>query len=296
MTVRAFVVGAVFAASVHAQQPTPAQQSAIRDACRGDFMTNCSGVTPGGAAALACLQQNAARASPACQTALQAVAGPGPAPAAPAPTRASAPVSSAVTPDHPNAWPHVVRGANGTATIYQPQVVSWPEHRTLNARVAIGVTPTGAAQPILGTIDVAFDSRPELAERSVVLTNGKLVQARFPSADPALAARIEERVKEALASMGEKRVPIAAVVLSLREGAQTPAASAQPAAAAPAPAVDNAPPRIFVSDRPASLVVFDGEPVMAPIANTTLSFAVNTNWDVFNDASTKTWYLFNNGG
>ena len=95
--------------------------------------------------------------------------------------------------------------------------------------------------------------------------------------------------------MGPKRVPIASVVLGLREGAQAPA-PAPVSAVATAPPIDNAPPRIFVSDRPASLVVSDGEPVMAPIANTPLSFAVNTNWDVFRDASTSTWYLFNNGG
>src|SRR5262249_2263442 len=51
-------------------QPTPEQQSAIRSACRADFMANCSGVTPGGRDALMCLQRNAAKLSPACQTAL----------------------------------------------------------------------------------------------------------------------------------------------------------------------------------------------------------------------------------
>ena len=186
------------------------------------------------------------------------------------------------------AWPHTVSGPNGSATIYQPQVVSWPDHRTLNARIAMGITPAGAKQPIMGTIDVAFDSRTELADRTVVLTNAKLTSARFPSADPAQAARFEERINGALATMGEKRVPLASVVLGLRQSEQQ-----KPPEAA---ALDNAPPRIFVSDRPASLVVFDGEPVMAPVANTTLSFAVNTNWDVFSDSSTKLWYLFNNGG
>ena len=151
MNVRALLLVAVLAAPAHAQQPTAAQQSAIRDACRSDFMSNCSGVQPGGAAALACLQRNAATASPACQQALQAVA----TSSAPAPAKASAPppAASAAPPgmsDSPTAWPHVVRGQNATATIYQPQVVSWPEHRTLNARMAIGFTPTGANIAING--------------------------------------------------------------------------------------------------------------------------------------------------
>jgi hypothetical protein len=43
-------------------------------------------------------------------------------------------------------------------------------------------------------------------------------------------------------------------------------------------------------------VVFDGEPVLAPIAGTRLSYAVNTNWDVFFDDSAKAWYLRSGGG
>jgi hypothetical protein len=57
----------------------------------------------------------------------------------------------------------------------------------------------------------------------------------------------------------------------------------------------NDPPAMYYSARPASLVVFDGEPVLAPVAGTSLSVAVNTNWDVFVDAGGKAWYLLNNG-
>ena len=39
-------------------QVTSAQQSAIKASCRSDFMAKCSGVTPGGKDALACLQKN----------------------------------------------------------------------------------------------------------------------------------------------------------------------------------------------------------------------------------------------
>ena len=41
--------------------------------------------------------------------------------------------------------------------------------------------------------------------------------------------------------------------------------------------------------------MFDGEPVLAPVGNTSLSVAVNTNWDVFVEPSTNTWYWLNNG-
>jgi hypothetical protein len=58
-----------------AQQPTPQQQSAIRNSCRSDFQANCAGVQPGGAEALQCLRQNVAKVSPACQQALAPVMG-----------------------------------------------------------------------------------------------------------------------------------------------------------------------------------------------------------------------------
>ena len=78
-----------------------------------------------------------------------------------------------------------------------------------------------------------------------------------------------------------KQVPLDSILLSLK---QVPVVDV---------AVNNDPPEIFYSSRPASLVVFDGEPVLAPVGKTELSFAVNTNWDVFVDHAT--WYLLNNG-
>ena len=285
-----FVAASAFAALLgasqsFAQQPTSAQASAIRSACRSDYMANCSGVPTGGEAALACLKQNAAKTSPACQQALNAVGGGAPAQAAaPASSPALAPPSEVAQGGAGN-WPHTVQGSGGSATIYQPQVISWPDHRVLNTRIAIGITPAGAKAPILGVIEVAFDTRTELMERTVVLTNPRLVSVSFPSVDAAQSAQFEQRIRAALATMPEKHVPLAAIVASNLE---------QERKAAEAP-IDNAPPRIFVSQRPASLVVFDGEPVMTPITGTTLSFAVNTNWDVFSDSTTRTFYLLNNG-
>jgi hypothetical protein len=99
------VVGTSLAAA--AQQPTPEQISAIRASCRSDFMAQCTGVKPGTKDALECLKRNAAKVSPACKTALDAV-GPRPtesavsAPAlakpAPAPAAASAPPATAAPP------------------------------------------------------------------------------------------------------------------------------------------------------------------------------------------------------
>lgn len=79
-------------APARAQQPTDAQISAIRSACRSDFMANCSGVQPGGRDALQCLQRNVANLSPSCKSAVAATM---PAPAKPAAAAPPPPVAAA---------------------------------------------------------------------------------------------------------------------------------------------------------------------------------------------------------
>ncbi len=110
---RALLPSAAFIAfamlTQHAQaQLSSAQQSALRANCRSDFMSHCSGVTPGSKDALVCLQKNVARLSPGCRTAVSATlppppaakASPPPPPAAPPPPK---PATAAAPP--PKATP-----------------------------------------------------------------------------------------------------------------------------------------------------------------------------------------------
>ena len=81
-----------------AQQPTQAQRDAIRASCRSDFMANCSSVTPGGKEALECLLRNQAKLSPACNSAVSAIAAPAPSAPAPAAAEQAAPKPAASSP------------------------------------------------------------------------------------------------------------------------------------------------------------------------------------------------------
>jgi hypothetical protein len=71
---------AVVATPAFTQQPTDAQRSAVRSACRSDYMAHCAGVPPGGAESLQCLRKNMPSLSSSCQRAVSAIE----APAAPA--------------------------------------------------------------------------------------------------------------------------------------------------------------------------------------------------------------------
>ena len=72
------------AAAAPAGQPSSAQISAIRSACRSDYPKVCAGVPTGGAPALQCLEKNKAKLSAGCEKAVSAASGGGAAAAAPA--------------------------------------------------------------------------------------------------------------------------------------------------------------------------------------------------------------------
>ncbi|OCK58008.1 hypothetical protein [Bradyrhizobium sp. LMTR 3] len=82
------------AAGATAGQPTSAQTSAIRSACRSDYPKVCAGVPTGGAPAVQCLEKNKTKLSPGCEKAVAAVTGG----AAVAPAADTAPAAAGAAP------------------------------------------------------------------------------------------------------------------------------------------------------------------------------------------------------
>ena len=99
-----------------AKQPSSAQVSAIKSACRSDYPKLCASVPPGGAPALECLEKNKAKVSPSCQSALSAASGGAAttsAPAGTAPAAAAAPTALVLRPMRPREELFVARSACG---------------------------------------------------------------------------------------------------------------------------------------------------------------------------------------
>ena len=113
------------AAGTAAKQPSSAQVSAIRSACRSDYQKVCAGVPTGGAPALQCLEKNKAKLSPSCEKAVAAASGGAAAPAAaaapsagaagaaPATAAPAAPVVIVLRPMRPREELFVLRSACG---------------------------------------------------------------------------------------------------------------------------------------------------------------------------------------
>jgi hypothetical protein len=81
------------ATSAVAQQPTQAQVSAIKQACRSDYQSYCASVPAGGSSALQCLQSNSTSLSAPCQQALGALSGGSPGMTSPTAGNAVSPTS-----------------------------------------------------------------------------------------------------------------------------------------------------------------------------------------------------------
>lgn len=177
-------------------------------------------------------------------------------------------------------WPHTVMVDQTAITVYQPQAIAWTDHTTLQTRAAIQVAMPGGAAPAVGVLEMTVKTSVDPSTNMVMLSDPQLTASRFPALDTTQAAQLEARIRAALPGTQLKPVPLNAVLLSLKQTTESRSV-----------AVNNDPPAMFYSSKPASLVVFDGEPVMTPIGTTGLSYAVNTNWPVLSDGTT--WWLLN---
>jgi hypothetical protein len=178
-------------------------------------------------------------------------------------------------------WPHTITINGASVTVYEPQAISWAERKSLTARAAVGILRPGQTNPFLGTIELTVATRVDDANGVVYLSNMTLLSTHFPALDTAQAAALETKIRAGLLETQARPVPLNSILLSLK---QLPVTNVS---------VNNNPPVIFYSDRAASLIVFDGEPVLTIAGKSGMTYAVNTNWDVFLD--NRTWYLLNNG-
>ena len=86
-------------------------------------------------------------------------------------------------------WPREASQNGARIVYYQPQIDQWTDYRTLNARLAISLTPAGG-KPTLGVISVEARTDSDKETRTVVISNIKLIDTRFLSVDAASAASL----------------------------------------------------------------------------------------------------------
>jgi hypothetical protein len=175
-------------------------------------------------------------------------------------------------------WPRQITKPGGTLVYYQPQVDSWQNYRVLNWRMAFSLTPTGG-KAVLGAITMQGNTVVNTDDHLVQITNLQITNAYFPSLDPATAANMKTLLTTFLPP--GVTVSLERVVAYMHKPAEVKGVS-----------LDNTPPTIYVSQRPAILLSVDGQPVLGQIHNTSMKFVVNTHWPLFFDRPNSTYYLF----
>ena len=182
-------------------------------------------------------------------------------------------------------WPRqYVTASKGSITVYQPQVATWDRQKHMVAFSAVSYTSKAGAKPALGTIKLEADTSVSLDERLVNFRSLKIAEANFQGLP-------KEQLQEVVSAI-DKAMPDDDRVIALdRVLANVDKSKIVPKNV---DGVKADPPAIFFSKTPAIIVNLDGDAIWSPIRDNDLKFAVNTNWDLFQHETTKTYYLRNN--
>ncbi|MBZ7925257.1 SH3 domain-containing protein [Ensifer adhaerens] len=181
-------------------------------------------------------------------------------------------------------WPRAFKTDSGaTITLYQPQINAWKDFTDLDALIATEYKQSDDAKPIYGVIGVTGKTAADSASGQVVVSDIKMTEINFSVLD-------RKELADLALEVG-KLMPVGTITVS--EDKLT-ASLADYERLGNVEGLKADPPPIFISKRPAVLVQTDGKAVFAPVKGVEgLSFAVNTNWDLFKVDADGTYYLRN---
>lgn len=181
-------------------------------------------------------------------------------------------------------WPREFSVENKKLTVYQPQVDEWKDHTTMHFRCAIEVEGV-MKEPKFGVAEIEARTLVDQTTRTVKVFSTKR-ELRFTGVSEAE----EKSLRDAVDTL---RPPEQLITVSLDR--VLACLDTETAAMQKPVEVNLTPPKIFYSNKPAVLVIFMGEPQFKPVvaSDPDLMFALNTNWDVFYQPSTKGFYLLN---
>ena len=182
-------------------------------------------------------------------------------------------------------WPRTITKPGGTLVLYQPQVDDWKNYEQVNGRMAFTITPTGGKQHV-GVAVIELQSATNFDDRTVVLSNPQIKSLYFPSLDAATTAQMDQLVRSFINPSFTTTISLDRLAASVQKTKAPP----------PTASLKNDPPTIFVSFKPAILLMVNGTPTTAPIANSDMEFIVNSNWPLFVEKSTSRYYLFDSKG
>src|SRR5262249_51044333 len=181
-------------------------------------------------------------------------------------------------------WPRV-RSTNGCkVTLHLPQVEQWTSN-SFTARAAVEVTLPQTKRDLFGVVWFEAHGSVDHSTQIVTLDQLSITKARFPEA-PDNGSNALAVVREVFPS-GARTVSLDYPVTAL--------GFAQAASRQGAKGLKDTPPNIFWVTNRTVLILIDGEPVLRPIAGSSLQRVVNTPALLIKDSSSSRFYLLGEG-
>ncbi len=181
-------------------------------------------------------------------------------------------------------WPQSYETSDGfEVAIHQPQVHEWKGYRRILLRAAVAVKPKGGTdeQVTYGALTVEANTTVDKEERAVFLGERKITSLDFPNAkDEATAVKYKQAVQSVMNPTRLLTINLDRVIANAERNNQQNNVKG----------ISVDPPPIFFSSEPSILVIFLGPAKFEKIKDSSLFFAVNTNWDVLLDPATSTYY------
>jgi hypothetical protein len=177
-------------------------------------------------------------------------------------------------------WPRTIASDGETIQVYQPQVDKW-EKGKLQAREAVVITQRELNETLYGVVWLTARTTLDQDTREVTLYDIEITDASFPSAVEEESRYIDE-AKRALNNWSFS-IAVDRLIADM--------AITQTEANTQGRALNSTPPKIFVRENPAMLVLIDGNPVMKKVENTTLMRVINSPAVILLDSATGNYYL-----
>jgi hypothetical protein len=170
-------------------------------------------------------------------------------------------------------YPRTVKVGERYVVVHPPQIRSWEDFEVMEGIAVVELIPEKSEPSRYGVVSFTADAIPDLAERTVALTNLKVTS--LTEDNRPVPADVLELFADAFPQA--RTMPLDLVLSHLAEDV----------IAGTTQGIKSEVPKIFFSQSSAVLVLLHGDPVWAPITDSTLTFAANTNWPLFKAASGK---------
>jgi hypothetical protein len=162
-------------------------------------------------------------------------------------------------------WPRTINSNGDQVEIYQPQVEKWQGGK-LEGRAAVVVQRAGATEPLYGVVWLSSRTTVDQDSRIVTLYEIQVTKASFPSAGNDESTLLN-LVKTNL-SQGIETIALDRLMADLAIEQNVEKTGKEP--------LNSAPPKIYVRQRPAVLIIIDGKPVLRQVEGTNLLRVINS--------------------